>query len=134
MNTNAVTRAIRRDGDVPALASSFRVLMYLQPVESFTLGLLPLEKPNIGVRPAVPWNTTVLDGLQDMPADKADTIMFKIRWAFEKLKLGDGTPEDFDRVANAINIGLIRAEAIDPLAEETMLAGEAAMNRCDALW
>lgn len=70
----------------------------------------------------------------DQCQDHATSIMVKVRTAFEVLKSGHGEPKDFDRLAGAINIGLIRAESIDPLAEQTMQAGIDAMKRCDGIW
>ena len=39
---------------------------------------------------------------------------------YELLKSGHATDAHFDRVGAALNIGLIRAESIDPLCEQTM--------------
>ena len=67
---------------------------------------------------------------QEQPEWNADQIMVKIRTAYELLKTGHGTDEHFDRVAGAMNIGLMRAELIDPLAERTMQDGIDAMYGC----
>ena len=72
----------------------------------------------------------VLAANTEQPKENADRIMVAIRLAFEKLKIGSAGGEDFDRVSAAINVGLIRAELIDPLAEETMVKGVGAMMRC----
>lgn len=60
-------------------------------------------------------------------------IMLSIRLAFEKLKLGTADGEQFDRVAAAINVGLIRAEQIDQLAAETMKMGISALTHCSEI-
>lgn len=58
-------------------------------------------------------------------------IMLLIRLAYEKLKAGHGSADDFDRLGAALNVGLIRAEAIgQPLVEAFKAAGEA-MLACD---
>lgn len=80
------------------------------------------------------WDCSVIRAHQEQPEANADRIMCLVRLAFEKLKHGSEDPRQFDRLAGALNIGLIRAEAIDPLAEETMLAGLEAVRRCDAIF
>jgi len=70
---------------------------------------------------------------QDQPIENVHRIMVEIRLAFEKLKVGTGTDNDFDKVAAAVNVGMIRAEQIDPAAEETMLRGVQALASCDAI-
>ena len=72
----------------------------------------------------------VIAGNRQQPEWNADQIMVKIRTAFELLKTGHATDADFDRVAGALNIGLLRAELIDPLAERTMADGIQAMYGC----
>lgn len=72
----------------------------------------------------------VLAANSEQPKANADAIMVTLRLAFEKLKTGIAVIEDFDRLAAAINVGLIRAELIDPLAEETMVKGVAALVHC----
>lgn len=83
---------------------------------------------------AVPWNSSVVKAFQDAPEEHTIPISVLVQTAFERLRSGVGEPKDFDRVAGAFNVALIRAEAIDPLAEETMLAGIEAMKRCDGIW
>ena len=51
------------------------------------------------------------------------------RAAFERLRTGAGTLDDFDRVSMMFNIGLIRAESIDPLLVQTMIRGQMAFVR-----
>ena len=55
------------------------------------------------------------------------------RTAYEKLKAGNATIEEFDQLAAAINVGLIRAELIDPLAEQTMVKAVSALLHCSEL-
>jgi len=79
------------------------------------------------------WIETIAANCDQCP-DHALGIITKVRTAFELLRTGGGEPQHFDRLASAFNVGLIRAESIDPLAEETMLAGIEAMKRCDGIW
>lgn len=72
----------------------------------------------------------VIAGNQDQPEANATDIMNKIRIAYELLKSGQASDADFDRVASALNVGLVRAELIDPLAEQTMQSGINAMYSC----
>jgi hypothetical protein len=72
----------------------------------------------------------VLAANTEQPKENADRIMVAIRLAFEKLKIGSAGMDEFDRLSAAINVGLIRAELIDPLAEETMVKGVGALMRC----
>lgn len=79
------------------------------------------------------WIETLASNSDQCP-DHATSVMVLVRTAFEKLKSGAGEPKDFDRLASAINVGLIRAELIDPLVEQTMLCGSEALRRCDAIY
>ena len=79
------------------------------------------------------WDTKVLDGLQEQPIENYQTIMGMTRLAFERLKLGTATAADFNRVACAFNVGLVRAEAIDFRAVEVMTAGAEALTECDRI-
>jgi hypothetical protein len=79
------------------------------------------------------WDTKVLDGLQDQPVDNYQAIMGMTRLAFERLKLGTATAADFNRVACAFNVGVVRAEAIDFRAVEVMEAGAEALTECDRI-
>ena len=65
----------------------------------------------------------------EQPPENADRIMLVLRMAFEKLKGGTKDHEAFDRLAAAINVGLIRAEQIDPLAETLAESDECGAER-----
>jgi hypothetical protein len=78
------------------------------------------------------WIRTIA-GHQDQPTWNADQIMVKVRTAYELLRNGVASDADFDRVGAALNIGLIRAESIDPLCEQTMQLGIDAMYQCAGL-
>lgn len=72
----------------------------------------------------------VLAANSEQPEANANRIMLTLRVAFEKLKIGTEDHSQFDRLAAAINVGLIRAEAIDKQPEEVMLSGVQAMMSC----
>jgi len=81
-----------------------------------------------------PWNPGIIAAHQDAPDDHATAIVIKVRSAFERLRSGTGNADDFNRLGAAMNVALIRAEAIDPLAEQTMVAGMEAMAECGRIW
>lgn len=49
--------------------------------------------------------------------------------AYQRLATGKGTEQDFDNVSMKLNVGLVRAEEIDPLLVATMKLGQGAMVR-----
>lgn len=75
----------------------------------------------------------VIAGNQEQPEWNVADIMVKIRTAYELLKSGHARDADFDLVGAAVNVGLLRAESIDPLCEQTMLRGIEAMYVCAGL-
>ena len=75
----------------------------------------------------------VLAANSEQPEANANRIMLTLRVAFEKLKTATEDDAQVDRLAAAINVGLIRAEAIDKRAEEVMLAGVQAMMSCGCI-
>lgn len=112
------------------------MLNYVAPTVPYSLSFrAPVAPPvsSANLRKAA-WNTAVIVGNQDMPEDHAEHILVKVKAAFELLRTGVGETKDFDRMASAFNVALIRAEAIDPLAEQTMRAGADAMMRCKGIW
>ena len=108
-------------------------LNYIAPTVPFSLSLRSGPAPTPFTTKAA-WDTKVLDGLQDLNEEHAVPILNLVKAAFELLRTGGGEPKHFDRLASAFNVALIRAESIDPLAEQTMLAGIEAMQRCDGIW
>lgn len=76
----------------------------------------------------------VLAANSEQPEANANRIMLALRVAFEKLKSGTEDHAQFERLAAAINVGLVRAESIDPLAEQTMVAGVQAMMTCGGIF
>jgi hypothetical protein len=89
---------------------------------------------NAATQHTAAWDTTVIVGNQDQPEENAVPILNLVKAAYELLRTGGGEPKHFDRLAGAFNVALVRAESIDPLAEQTMLAGIEAMKRCDGIW
>ena len=73
-------------------------------------------------------------GSRPPPDEHATTVMNRVRAAFEALKNGTTDCAQFDRLAACINVGMIRAEAIDPLCEQTMAAAIDALFRVDAIF
>ncbi len=73
-------------------------------------------------------------GNREQDPENATKIMNRVRAAFEALKSGGTDSTQYDRVASAFNVGLIRAEQIDFRAVEVMQAGSQALERCDGIW
>ncbi len=65
-----------------------------------------------------------------MPEDHAAEQIKITMDAFEALKSGHGTTKDYDRLARAINLCLVRAESIDTLVVYAMKAAVSAMDSC----
>lgn len=113
------------------------MLNYSAPTkpESVSLRTNPNIPPLFMANPRkAAWDTRVIIGNQDMPEDHSENILVKVKAAWELLRTGCGEVKDYNRLANAFNVALVRAEQIDPLAEQTMLAGIEAMQRCDGIW
>ncbi len=66
--------------------------------------------------------------------ETATDIMVLLRSAFADMQNGTADPDMFDRLAAAFNVGIIRAESIDPLLLQVFLAAKAAMEEADAIW
>jgi hypothetical protein len=78
------------------------------------------------------WIETLAANSDQCPAHATEVVVL-VRTAFEVLKSGHGEPADFDRLASAFNVGLVRSELIDPLAEQTMQAGIEALRERDRI-
>lgn len=65
------------------------------------------------------------------PYDPGEMVTEHIltRESFGRLRDGKGVEDDFDRVSMMLNIGLIRAEQIDPALVSSMQNGQAAFAR-----
>ncbi|WP_445287666.1 hypothetical protein [Variovorax atrisoli] len=75
----------------------------------------------------------VIAARQQTPQAIADATMTKLYSAYADLKAGTTDDDMFDRVAAAINVGLIRAEQIDAACVAPMLEARDALIRCDAI-
>lgn len=76
------------------------------------------------------WAAAIVARQQMAPA-VADDIMAKLYSAFGDLKGGSTDDELFDRLAAAINVGIVRAEQIAPACVAPMLAARDALIRSD---
>ncbi|MNY35119.1 hypothetical protein D3C86_1695040 [compost metagenome] len=59
--------------------------------------------------------------------------MTKLHDAFCQLRAGSIDDDMFDRLAACINVGLVRAEQIDPVCVAPMVAARDALIRCDGI-
>lgn len=75
------------------------------------------------------WAATIAARMP-MKESIADEIMAKIHSAFVDLRSGSTDDDLFDRLASTINVGITRAEQIDPLCIPPMLD---ALIRCDEI-
>ena len=71
----------------------------------------------------------VLSKLQPFTPSELVTLQTPVRIAFECLRSGSGTEEDFHTIAAAVNIALIRSESIDPLCEQTCKLAQEGLMR-----
>lgn len=76
------------------------------------------------------WAETIA-ARQPMARAVADDVMAKLYSAFGDLKGGSTDDDLFDRLAAAINVGIVRAEQISSACVAPMLAARDALIRCD---
>jgi len=72
----------------------------------------------------------VMSKIQLFTEDEQIRLTNPGRLAFEKLRTGAAIEPDFHLLAACINVTLVLAEKIDPLAEQSALAARDAMLRC----
>jgi hypothetical protein len=72
----------------------------------------------------------VLNRIEPFTQAEQHQLNVPVKLAYERLRTGIGAEGDFHTLAAAINICMIRAETIDPMAEMTAIAGRDAMQRC----
>lgn len=67
------------------------------------------------------------------PMDQAyaTKIMVQLRTAYQRMREGNGTDEDFDQIAAAMNVGLMRAEKIGQPVVDGINAGLQALTAAD---
>lgn len=83
------------------------------------------------VDPSAHWNA-IINSQPTRPAE-VSRIMVMVRLAYEKLKAGHGGDHDYDRLGAAMNVGMIRAEAIDPSLVEMFTAAGRAMLEAERI-
>lgn len=71
----------------------------------------------------------VIKRIQPFTEDELTNIELPLRLAFDAMRNGHGTERDWNDLAAAINVVIIRSEQIDPLCEETAMAAANALSR-----
>lgn len=71
----------------------------------------------------------VMSANQEFTPDEHAKLNLPVRLAFEKIKNGAGTDDDFHILAAAANVSLVCSEKIDPLVEGVCLAARDALLR-----
>lgn len=66
--------------------------------------------------------------------ETATDIMAILRSAFNDMREGTADPDMFDRLAAAFNVGMIRAESIDPMLLQIFHDAANAMREADGIW
>lgn len=90
------------------------------------------RRPHIPrVNPAI-WEQLIA-ARQDTPTEAVTQTMTKLHDAFCQLRAGSTDDDLFDRLAACINVGVVRAEQIDPLCVTPMVAARDALIRCDGI-
>jgi hypothetical protein len=69
---------------------------------------------------------------QDFTPEVHRHITLPVQLAFERIKAGTATDDDFHCLAAACNVSLVCSEKISPLVEVTCLAARDALLRCKA--
>lgn len=72
----------------------------------------------------------VISRLEPFTPAEQHQLSLPIRTAYERLRTGAGSAQDFHDLAGAINVTMVRCEAINPLAEVTAIDARDAMMRC----
>lgn len=78
------------------------------------------------------WDDAIVRS-RETDAGVALDINLKLRTAFDAMRSGQGTEDDYIALACALNVGLMRAERIAPRLEATMLDGQRALLDCAEL-
>lgn len=71
---------------------------------------------------------------QPFPEAEITRILLKVHTAFEHLSNGGGDPDQFDRMAAVLNVGMVRSEGIGQAGVEMFKAAQAALMEADALY
>lgn len=72
----------------------------------------------------------VLNSIQLFTKEEQVKLTTPMKLAYEKLRTGAGIETDFHVLAAAVNVTMVLAEDIDPLAEQGAIAARDGMVRC----
>ncbi len=72
----------------------------------------------------------MMNKIQRFTEEEQARVTNPVRLSFEKLRTGVATEPDFHILAASINVTMVLAESIDPLAEQSAVAARDAMVRC----
>lgn len=72
----------------------------------------------------------VMNKVQPFTEDEQHRLTNPVRLAYEKLRTGAAAEPDFHVLAASMNVTMVLAEKIDPLAEQSAVAARDAMMRC----
>lgn len=68
----------------------------------------------------------------DMDQAHATEVMNQLRMAYQRMREGNGSDDDFDQLAAALNVGLIRGESIGQPVVDGIVKGQQALLAADA--
>lgn len=71
----------------------------------------------------------LMNKVQLFTPEELRRLELPIRVSFEAMRLGRGSQSDYQDLADAINVAMVRAESIDPVAELMVLRARDAMMR-----
>lgn len=72
----------------------------------------------------------VMNKIQKFTDEEQARLTTPMRLAYEKLRTGAGTEPDYHLLAACVNVTMVLAEKIDPLAEQSAVAARDALVRC----
>jgi hypothetical protein len=72
----------------------------------------------------------VMNRLEPFTEDELARLLLPIRMSFDALRNGVGTEQDFLDVVAACNSASMRGAEVDPLCQQTAVAGLEALRRC----
>lgn len=72
----------------------------------------------------------VFNRLEPFTQAEQHQLNVPVKLAYERLRTGVGCEDDFHTLAAAVNVAMIRAESIDPMAEQTAVNARDALLRC----
>jgi hypothetical protein len=72
-----------------------------------------------------------VEGIMNYTTTEQNNIMAAVAGAFVSLRDGSNSIADFNALSNAVNIGLVRSEKLDPGTEEVFKLAQRALLRAD---